>query len=161
MSDWARVIDLANSDCGFRSKLKSDAIGACAEAGCHLTPGMGIRVVEQGTGEVHFVLGTPTGIVEIDAVLDKAASDPILRYQLLNDATPILRTIPGQNFPVETKVFVHERHPHETLILLRDEQDGGQLDESQLESIAGGLSNPQSKSQRPSESNGIIAILIG
>ncbi len=37
----------------------------------------------------------------------------------------------------------------------------GELLEEQLESVAGGLSNATSKLQKPENTNGIIAILIG
>ncbi len=161
MSDWARVIDLVNSDSEFRSKLKKNAALACAEAGCYLTPGMGIRVIEQCENEVHFILGAPTNLADVDLVLESARKDPILRTQLLENASKILSPIIGHKFPVETKFIVHDRLPQETIIVLRDSKSEGLLDESQLDSIAGGLSNSQTKSQRPNEPNGIIAILIG
>ena len=161
MSDWARVIDLVNSDGGFRSKLKQNPAMACTEAGCHLTPGMGIRVIEQCENEVHFILGAPTNLTDVDRVLESAQKDPILRIQLLENASLILSPIIGHKFPRETKFIVHDRLPQETIIVLRDNKEEGLLDESQLDSIAGGLSNSLTKAQRPDESNGIIAILIG
>ena len=162
MSDWARVIDLVNSDGAFRSKLKQNAALACEEAGCYLTPGMGIRVIEQRDNEVHFILGAPTNLVDVDMVLESAQKDPILCAQLLENASPILSTIIGHKFPIGTKFIVHERLPLETIIVLRDSKEEGLLDESQLDSIAGGLSSSQNKAQQPNElPNGIIAILIG
>ncbi len=161
MSDWARVIDLASSDSKFRSKLKSDAAAACREAGCPLAPGSSVRVIEQRFGEVHFVLGSETNVPEIDAVLELAKSDPLLRSQLLENATPILRPAAGQHFPTDVVFAVHERQPRETLIFLRDEQEDSQLDDSQLDAIAGGTARPTPKAQNPDNTNGIIAILIG
>jgi hypothetical protein len=161
MSDWARVIDLVNSDGGFRSKLKQNPALACADAGCFLTPGMGIRVIEQCENEVHFILGAPTNLTDVDRVLESAEKDPFLRTQLLENATQILSPIIGHRFPSQTKFIVHDRLPQETIIILRDTKEEGLLDESQLDSIAGGLSNSQAKDRRPNEPNGIIAILIG
>ncbi len=161
MSDWARIIDLVNSDGEFRSKLKKNAAAACSEAGFHVAPGMGIRIIEQGANEVHFILGAPTNLADVDLVLESARKDPILRTQLLENASQILHPIIGHKFPNETKFIVHDRLPQETIIVLRDSKSEGLLDESQLDSIAGGLSNSQTKSQRPNEPNGIIAILIG
>ncbi len=65
------------------------------------------------------------------------------------NATAILQSVAGQRFPVETRFFVHERQPHETFIFLGDEQEDGQIDESQLDVEAGSLSNATSKLQRP------------
>lgn len=161
MSDWGRVIDLASSDGKFRYKLKSDAAAACREAGSPLAPGSSVRVIEQRFGEVHFVLGSETNVPEIDAVLEFAKSNPLLRSQLLENATPILRPAAGQHFPADVIFAVHERKPRETLIFLRDEQEDGQLDDSQLDAIAGGTTQPTPKSPSPDQANGIIAILIG
>jgi hypothetical protein len=121
---------------------------------------MGIRVIEQCENEVHFILGAPTNLTEVDRVLESAEKDPTLRTQLLENASQILSPIIGHKFPSKTKFIVHDRLPQETIIVLRDTKEG-LLDESQLDSIAGGLSNSQAKDQRPNEPNGIIAILIG
>ena len=161
MPDWSRVIDLASSDSKFRSKLKADALAACREVGCYVESGSRIRVIEQKIGEVHFVLGSETNVPEIDSLLELAKSDSLLRNQLLENATVILRPVAVLHFPADATFFVHDREPRETLIFLRDDQEDGQLDESQLDAIAGGLSNPASKHQKPDSSNGIIAILIG
>lgn len=161
MPDWSRVMDLASSDSKFRSKLKIDALAACRDVGCYVAPGSSVRVIEQKTGEVHFVLGSETNVPEIDSLLELATTDTLLRRQLLEHATQILQPAAGQHFPADTRFFVHERQPRETLIFLRDEQDDGQLDESQLDAIAGGLSKPDSRPQKSDTSNGIIAIMIG
>ncbi len=130
MSDWARVIELANVDGEFRAKLIGDAVAACAEAGCKISQGMGIRVIQQWENEVHFILGTPTNVMEVDTLLEQAQSDMRIRNQLLQNATPILVSLVGHRFPKSTKFVVHERLPNETILVLRDEKDTNPMNET-------------------------------
>lgn len=58
-ANYARVVARAWHDEAFKSRLKNDPRGALADHGVEVPAGATVKVVENSTETVHFVLPTP------------------------------------------------------------------------------------------------------
>src|SRR5947207_278972 len=71
---WARIVARAWREPGFKAKLMADPRAILAEAGVAIPAGVTVKVLEDTTTHLHFVLPPkPTGQLS-DEALDKVAA---------------------------------------------------------------------------------------
>ena len=140
MTTWQQVIDRANTDLQFRSRLKSNPAAVCKEAGVEIPEDATFEVIECTGKDIHLLLGTRTNIPEVDKILEGADDDAGFRSQLLNDPKSALQAATGETVPAQCKVHVREADPKAIYIYLPNSQAAdGELSESELEAVAGGF----------------------
>jgi hypothetical protein len=62
MTKVQTVIDRANSDPTFCSRLRTDPASVFREAGLELPKGAAVEVIDANRGDIHLLLGPPCGI---------------------------------------------------------------------------------------------------
>ncbi len=76
----------------------------------------------------------------IEAILERAASDPAFRRELLRDAREAIRAAFGIVIPPEVRLrFIEKESDVDALVVLPDPNGEGELSEAELDTVAGGV----------------------
>ena len=112
MPTWQTVIDRANSDEQFRSRLKANPAAACNEAGVDVPAGITVNVIERQPNEVYLILDSvehdeldETRLAAVAGGSPSKNSMPIeikvsqIYEQISDDATKDLRGVQNPQTP--------------------------------------------------------------
>ncbi|MBI3863021.1 MAG: NHLP leader peptide family natural product precursor [Planctomycetia bacterium] len=130
----------------FRQRFIDNPQEAAGEAGLSVPSGVKLVVHEDTATEMNLVLGGPMeGLPEeLQNLVLKAQDDAAFKSRLIRDPVTTARAETGFVFPPELKVCVYENTAGTTHVVLPAvESAEGELNDRQLEQVAGGMSAQQ------------------
>lgn len=140
MTKVQTVVDRANNDPTFRTRLRADPAAAFREAGLELPKGAAVEVIETNRSDIHLLLGARVNVPELDRIAQRADSDAAFKELLLHDARAAVENHTGAKLPPTCKVHVREAVPNTMYLYVAGSQDGPEeLTDDDLEAVSGGV----------------------
>ena len=130
-------MELAVRDPIFYAKLIANPTETSKTAGLVIREGEQVRVYQQRQNEMHLFLWRRTNIPQLNEILDQASKSPEYKSQLLENPRKILEEKIGMTFPGTATIRVHDE-PNVVPIVIPCELADGELDDAELELVAGG-----------------------
>jgi hypothetical protein len=134
------ILDRANRDPQFRSRLDADPAAAFKEAGVELPEGARFEVVDCRSGDIHIVLGARSNVPELDRLIELAEKDSVFKESLLRDPRSAVESHVGQKLPSGCAIHVREADPNAVYLFRVGSPDSaGALSDDELEAVSGGI----------------------
>lgn len=139
MSQLQAVCAKAAADPTYRARLKSNPDAVLTEAGVAVPEGKTVEIIETQRHELHLFLGSRSHVPELNALLEKAATDPACQRKLTANPRAAVEEALGQQLPPAMQVRLHEPAPQRVRLVLPTAPDAtGELSDLELEAVAGG-----------------------
>jgi len=142
MSSIQAVIDRAEADPQFRSRLRADPASVFGESGVEARDGVKFEVVEITRGDIFLPLGARIGIAELDRILERAERDTSFKDELLSeDPKSAIEAHLGKRLPLSCKVHVRTTSPDTIYVCVPDSplESIRELSEEDLDAVSGGV----------------------
>jgi hypothetical protein len=135
------VIDRAETDPQFRSRLRADPAVVFGESGVETRDGVRFEVVEVTRGDIFLPLGARTGIADLDRILERAERDTSFKDELLSkDPKSAIEAHVGKKLPPSCKVHVRTTNSDTIYICVPDSPESTrELSEEDLDTVSGGV----------------------
>lgn len=136
----AKVLERVAADSGFRTRLEADPAAALRESGVSVPPHQTVELIAAQANEIHLNLGGTGRPAELQAVLDRAASDAAFRQSLLTSPHAVLGKALGRDIPEAVRIRVHPPAADRLRIFLPPARPAAdaELSDTELENAAGG-----------------------
>ena len=97
-------------------------------------------MIDQGSGEIHLLLGARTGVPEVDQLLERADKDVGFRELVLRDPKSAIEAHVRQKLPPTCKVHVREADANTIYVYFGGSQEAcRELLDGELEGVSGGI----------------------
>ncbi len=133
----SQIMELAVRDPDFYARLIANPTETSKAAGLVIRDGEHVRIYEQRQNEMHLFLWRRTNIPQLNEILEKANQSSEFKNQLLENPRKILEEKLGMPFPGSATIRVHDE-PNVVPIIIPFEMADGELDDAELEMVAGG-----------------------